>query len=155
MIELRLNNNFVAFIDNEDHYKVVHLPWKSYNVGRGRFHCGIKVKLENKKYKSIWLHHVIAGYPPFGKRVYFKDKNPLNCQKENIVFLTHSEHTHVTHPLREDFIGVTVEYLARIKINNKLKVIGTFKTEIEAAKAYNEKAKSLYGDKAKLNILED
>ena len=45
----------MALIHNEDHYKVVNLPWKSYNVGRESFHCGIKVKLENKKYKSIWL----------------------------------------------------------------------------------------------------
>ena len=41
------------------------------------------------------------------------------------MFLRHSKHTHVTHPYREELIGVKIEFLARIKINNKLKVIGS------------------------------
>jgi hypothetical protein len=44
--------------------------------------------------------------------------------------------------------------LATIKVDGKLKFIGSYKTEIEAAKAYNEKAKELYGDYAILNEIE-
>jgi hypothetical protein len=33
--------------------------------------------------------------------------------------------------------------------------LGLFKTEIDAALAYNKKALELYGDNAKLNIIED
>ena len=34
-------------------------------------------------------------------------------------------------------------------------VLGTFKTELEAAQVYNEKATELFGEYARLNVLEE
>jgi len=51
--------------------------------------------------------------------------------------------THVSHKKR---------FIAVIRINNKGKSIGYFDTAIEAAKAYDKKAKELYGENAILNF---
>ncbi len=58
------------------------------------------------------------------------------------------------------YYGVTYHktrkfWRAYITKDKKMNRIGNFKTEIEAAKAYNEKAKELYDDKARLNIIEE
>ena len=52
--------------------------------------------------------------------------------------------------------GVTFDknkWLARISINKKIKGLGYFLFEEDAAKAYNVAAIALFGDKAKLNII--
>lgn len=46
------------------------------------------------------------------------------------------------------------KYVVHIKINGKQKHLGYFDSEEDAANAYNEKAKELFGDFAKLNITE-
>lgn len=45
------------------------------------------------------------------------------------------------------------KWISKFQINNKVYNLGYFDLEIEAAKIYNQKAKELLGDKAKLNIL--
>lgn len=45
-------------------------------------------------------------------------------------------------------------WACRIKLNGKTIYIGDFKTEIEAAIAYNKKAKELFGEFANLNVIE-
>jgi hypothetical protein len=46
-------------------------------------------------------------------------------------------------------------WFARIKHNRKDIYIGSYKTEVEAALAYNQKSKELLGEKAKLNVITD
>ena len=45
----------------------------------------------------------------------------------------------------------TKKWKVCVSLNNKTVYIGTFKTQIEAAKAYNHAAKIAHGSKAKLN----
>lgn len=52
------------------------------------------------------------------------------------------------------FIPTTSRWRARITQKRKTILIGVFSTEIEAAIAYNEMAIKLYGENAKLNIIE-
>jgi hypothetical protein len=47
------------------------------------------------------------------------------------------------------------KFYARILFENKRIFLGSFKTEQEAAKAYNMKAIELYGDKANLNVIKE
>jgi len=46
-----------------------------------------------------------------------------------------------------------VRYIATIAENGKTKHLGTFKTEKEAAIAYNKKALELWREFAKLNVI--
>jgi hypothetical protein len=62
----------------------------------------------------------------------------------------------MTHKKNEDkYLGVILEYIARIRVNNKLKVIGVYNSAQEAAIAYDLEAKKIYGDKAVLNFEEE
>ena len=42
-------------------------------------------------------------------------------------------------------------YTARIKVNGSDTVIGEFDDEIEAARAYDRKAREIHGEKARVN----
>lgn len=68
---------------------------------------------------------------------------------------------HYETPVTSKFKGVsyykgnsTNRWIAYISKNKKKHHLGYFPTEIEAAKAYNEKAKELHGEFAKLNKIE-
>lgn len=64
----------------------------------------------------------------------------------------------ITQKKHSIFRGVgksrTGNWTASIYMNNTEKHLGTFKTEIEAAEAYNNSAIAAYGEKAKLNQIE-
>lgn len=47
------------------------------------------------------------------------------------------------------------KWIARIKLEGKLKYIGTYKTEKEAGLAYNARAKEAWGDMAYQNVIND
>lgn len=92
-----------------------------------------------------------------------KDRNPLNNQRSNLRWATPQQNSFNTSPQpnkTSKFKGVHVTisrahrpkpYRAMIQINRKKVHIGYFKTEIEAALAYNKKAKELFGEFAYLN----
>ena len=54
-----------------------------------------------------------------------------------------------------DFHKKANKWRARIEIDGRKKYLGLFLDEKEAAQAYNEKAKELFKEFAKLNIIED
>ena len=65
--------------------------------------------------------------------------------------------TKTTTETRSKYKGVwkrKASWRANIKHNYKTIHLGSFKTEEEAARAYNAKATKLYGEFAKLNIIE-
>lgn len=155
MKTLEIKKGYSVQVDDEDFHRIRIFPWKILMLGKGNFYCGFSINIGKKKYKKVWLQHMIVGKPPEGKRIFFKDKNPLNCTKANIEFLSYSEYGHMTHKKTEDkYLGVILEYIARIRVNNKLKVIGVYDSAQEAAKAYDLEAKKVYGDKAVLNFEE-
>jgi hypothetical protein len=97
------------------------------------------------------------------------DKNPKNNKESNLRFSDAVLNNHnrkkkenISSRSSNKYIGVTKinnkrsvnTFQARISKDNKTHYIGTFATDIEAAKAYNEKAIELYGEYANLNIIE-
>lgn len=59
-----------------------------------------------------------------------------------------------------NFVGVSWDnekrkWVAQVYVGKVSKFIGRFATEKEAARAYNKRALELYGDNAKLNVIED
>jgi hypothetical protein len=150
---LEVENNIWISVDEEDFELIKNYPWKIAKYKNGSAYCYYNLKVEEKKYKKIWLQHHILGDLRLNKRIYFKDKNPLNCCRANIELLTHSEFAHITHKEKEEkYLGVISTYVARIRVNKKLKVIGTFSNAIDAAIAYDEEAKKVFGKYAVLNF---
>ena len=109
------------------------------------------------------MHRIIANAKE-GESVDHVNGNPLDNRKENLRVCTMSQNL-ANQKLRKDstsgFKGVSKNqsktnpwraYINR-KDGKKTKQyhLGLFKTPEEAARAYNEKAKELFGDFAKLN----
>jgi len=108
------------------------------------------------------MHRLIAGQRT-SKQIDHKDKNGLNNRRSNLRKATPSQN----QANRERKTGTTKNYkgvyntnrrltkpwVAYLAINYKLKNLGYYSTEREAAIAYNNAAKKYFGDFARLNDL--
>lgn len=113
------------------------------------------------------MHAVIMNTVGTEKLVDHKDHNGLNNQKSNLRVCTKSENMANRYSVKgssSSFLGVSmyvdkrnikknIKWVANIRKNNKTTFLGYFQSEIEAAKAYNKKAKELHGEFARLNII--
>lgn len=89
-----------------------------------------------------------------------KDQNGLNNQKSNLRLCSKKENNSNTKSRENSsskYLGVsyhkiTFKWQASININNKQKYIGLFKTQEEAARAYDDLAKIHHGQFANLNF---
>jgi hypothetical protein len=80
------------------------------------------------------------------------DNRLLNLRIANVIINNHNRTKQ--KDTTSSFIGVCFKsgkFVARIKKDKKEYYLGRFQNEIEAAKAYNNKAKELYGEYANLN----
>lgn len=123
----------------------------------GYYRIGIK----NKRYlthRLIYLYH--HGYIP--KEIDHIDGNPSNNKIENLREVTHQQNLMNQKSqcgCSSIYKGVcwdkqTNKWIVHIKINGKQKHLGRFKSEINAAKAYNKAAIKFHEEYANLNEVE-
>jgi hypothetical protein len=101
--------------------------------------------------RVIWT--MKTGVDPVGSSIIHKNGDSSDDRWDNLEQLMHIS----DKPKR--YLGVqkwrnSNIWFARVKVNDKWKRIGTYSTDIEAAKAYNDEAIKLYGDEAKLNTFD-
>jgi hypothetical protein len=112
--------------------------------------------------KSIRIHRYIMDAQP-NQIIDHVDHNTKNNQTSNLRVSDGTSNGHNrTKKLNttSTYYGVhlqntTNNWIARIGQNSKRIHIGSYKTQVEAAIAYNIKAKELYGDHANLNEISD
>ncbi len=123
---------------------------------------GYACRSTRKKNKNIkYLMHRVLMEPSNGVFIDHIDRDKLNNTRENLRFATHSQNNQNKQKRKNStskFIGVSFRrdkklWRARICIDKINISLGYFKIEAEAARAYNNKAIQLYGEKAKLNPL--
>lgn len=149
MKEIDLNGKAIALIDDDDFARVSRLNW-----------CVLKKRgvIKYARNNNGLMHRFILNVSD-GIFVDHKDGNGLNNQKGNLRIATQGQNARnaIKRTVRTSrFKGVRkIEYgwQARITFEKKCYAIGFFKTEEEAALAYNDKAKKLHGEFAKLNVL--
>jgi hypothetical protein len=157
MKEIKLGRSeLVTQVDDTD-FKWLN-QWKWYvRKSRGTFYV---FRWEDKECtKMIHMHRLILGTPYYLEGEH-KDRNGLNNQRFNLRNCTHQQNT-CNRKSRgaSKYIGVSVrtryskkEYIVQIQINGKRTHIGLFKTEEDAARAYDEVALKYYGEFANLNF---
>ena len=83
MKKIPLTQGEVALVDNEDYARLMEYTWYLLVKPSGRFYAA---RNEYGKWgkSSVTMQRDIMNHP-IGKRVTFKNKNSLDCQKENLV----------------------------------------------------------------------
>jgi hypothetical protein len=148
VIELFDKNKTIETIVDEDiYYELTKYTWRLSNNYVVNDTCGR-------------LHRHILNYTG-GDLVDHINNNPLDNRKNNLRIVTHQQNNMNKSSKKNSsskYIGVRFhkksnKWEANIYFNNKLKYLGIFKTEIEAAKARDLATKEYFGEYGKLNFI--
>lgn len=153
MKEIKLaNDRGVALVDDDDYEMLNQYKWRLNNR-----YIITNIKINNKWINKS-IHRLIMNEP---KEMYVDhiDHNSLNNQKFNLRIVTNSQNQMNRKKSKvssSNFKGVywykrDKKWRAYITTNKKNYYLGVFKDEVNAAIAYNNKAKELHGEYACLN----
>ncbi len=141
-----------TLVDEDVYPSVLHLRW-SLSGGERAYACSRIGK------RFVRLHHLVIGEPPTGMQVDHINGNKLDNRRCNLRFATNSQNCQNKPPgMGRQWKGLQkykCGWMARIRTPAGRICLGTFKTEIDAARAYNEAAKRLHGEFAWLNPIPD
>jgi len=155
--------NTFAIVDDEDFEYLNQWKWRVQKTKRKH---GVSIAVTRTdesgvKKTCIYMHRVIMGNP---KKKYVNNisHNELDLRKENLRICNNVERSFniKSKTGRLIYKGVSWskvgrKWVATIGFQKKIKYLGLFKSEKEAALAYNEKAKELFGEFAYLNEVSD
>jgi hypothetical protein len=157
---IKLTQGKIAIVDDEDYDFINQWKWqfiknKSENIYAYRRFWDA----ENKIMKHVLMHRLIMKLTDKNIFIDHIDHNGLNNQKSNLRFCTKSQNGANRKSALgvSKFLGVAPHggngWQSQICKDRKKIYIGKYKTEEEAALAYNKKALELFGEFAKLNII--
>jgi len=156
MKTIPLTQDKVALVDDEDYCKVIKLKWFAQKGSNNNFYAINRGDGSHSTRRFIAMHRFIMDAPA-NLQVDHIDHNGLNNQKSNLRICTCQQNqTNKTAFGKSKYRGVFFDegrIRCAIKINGKYKYLkGSFKTEEEAAHAYDVLAKIHHGEFANLNF---
>jgi len=143
-------------VDDEDFDLVNQFKWCAHTDGFN-WYAERALPRVNGRQPHIKLHQfLLPGHP----RVDHKDGDGLNNQRHNLRPATHGENISNSRKYRgcsSEYKGVTwhkrrLMWESQIVFKGEHQHLGYFESEIDAAKAYDQKAKKLRGEFAKVNF---
>jgi len=143
-----------AIVDAEDYHWLSSYKWCAVEHSRCWY-----AKTLRRDGMPLSMHRLITGAPK-GLFVDHRDHNGLNNRKSNLRVCTRKENQQNSRPRRggtSRYKGVHwcntyKKFRAKIYHDGKQIHIGYFDDEIAAAKAYDKKARELFGEFAFLNF---
>ena len=148
-----------AVVDATDYEQLSQHKWSINNKG----YAYRSEKGENGIHKIILMHREIMQ-PEKGMEIHHRNHNPLDNTKENLHVCTHKENLRSLQkpkkkngePSTSTYKGVyrhkNGKFKVTIRCNGEQYYEGYFDDEIDAARAYDAKARELHGEFAVLNF---
>lgn len=157
MKNITLDEKCSAIVDDDDFERLSKIKWY---FGQNR----VRRTIESEGYRGTqFMHSVVMGEElKKGFVIDHINGNTLDNRKENLRICTFGQNQMnrfcKKNKKTSRYKGVfsesrtkAITWRARIVCNKKAVHLGTFKTEIEAAGEYNNAAKRLFGEYARLN----
>ena len=154
MKEIKLaNGKGIALVDDKDYEILSNYKWRLCCNNYAGNHFTI-----NGKQKSELMHRIIMN-PQKNMEIDHIDNNGLNNQKNNLRIVTHQQNMMNSSKIKNKsskFKGISWDknrnkWYTEIFFSGKKYFLGRFTNEIDAARAYNTKAKELFSEYACLN----
>ena len=152
-----LNYNGYALVDDEDYALVSKYHWSLFIVGRVEY-CRAYMPETGKR---VLMHRLILN-PPDRSQVDHIDHDGLNNQRCNLRICTHSQNVRNGRKHRTRSGKVCTSTFKGVLWNGSSWIaqahgtyLGSFDSEADAAKAYNDFARKHYGEFAMLNELDE
>ena len=154
-----MNYNVIGrvIIDVEDYEKIKHLHWgKLTKIRRGKDNSYAFTRIKDK---NIQMHRFLLNLTDPKIQVDHINHNPLDNRRSNIRIATNQQNNCNKRKSNlkkssSEYKGVSKNgncWIAAIMINYKRIHIGCYKTETQAAFAYNAAAQKYFGEFAYLN----
>ena len=149
--------NTFTLVDDESFEELSKHKWCVQKGGNTFYAVRNMPRDKNGKRKRVQMHRQIMNCPDNLQTDHI-NHNGLDNRKMNLRVCTHSENHGNSLPRKgctSKHKGVSRhggKWQSRIKHNSKEIYLGFFATEIEAAEAYDAKAKELFGEFAYLNF---
>ncbi|MGA2679201.1 MAG: HNH endonuclease [Sedimentisphaerales bacterium] len=149
-----------TLLDVKDYYRLLIFKWIIYGNGTNLYAVRHQL-IEPNKTKTVYMHREIMN-PPAGLVVDHRNCDGLDNRKDNLRFATHAQNTRNRRKKKNgssQFLGVYFNkekstWDSQLRHNEKRIWVGRFKTEIDAARAYDAAARKYHGEFARLNFPE-
>jgi hypothetical protein len=145
-----------ALVADHDYENVSQVLWRKH-----KRYAATRLKADNPRgFKTVLMHRYIFGHAvPSGCVVDHINGNGLDNRPANIRFVTPQQNKFNSKPAgKRKLKGAHRSrsgWQSEIRHNGVRHYLGRFDSEIDAARAYNEAAKRLFGEYAWLNVFDD
>lgn len=154
MKEIKLTKGKIALVDDNDYDYLIQFSWHAMMT---KCNCYAGRKTPRPEGKTIFMHRELMGIAN-ELQVDHIDHDGLNNQRSNLRITSFSGNARNTSSRKNStskYLGVCVykKYIiATIFYNGRKHHIGHFKTEEDAAHAYDREALNHFGEFANLNF---
>jgi hypothetical protein len=157
MKTISLTQGKFTIVDDEDFDELNKFKWMAHKERGNWYAC--RIERVNKKYNIVRMHRTLMG-DPVGVLIDHKDGNGLNNSKSNLRIATNQQNLmnqKAQENRKSKYKGVSLfkhckTFRAYITYDRKQMHLGCYKTETEAALAYDNAAKRMFGEFARLNF---
>jgi hypothetical protein len=164
MKEIQLTQGKVALVDDEDYARVSALKWNvQYDKTKDRWVAVRRGPVIDGKSSTLMMHRFILGITDMTMEVDHIYHDTLDNRKSQLRVVTSSQNNQNRHKSKNcssKYKGVC--YVKRLKkwsgyitVDRKIKYLGLFLNEIDAAKEYNKMAIIHFGECCLLNQIDE